>query len=33
MNDFVIVTDSASDTDAATLQGLGVACVNLSFRF
>lgn len=33
MNDFVIVTDSASDIDAVTLQGWGVACVNLSFRF
>ncbi len=33
MKDFIIVTDSASDIDIATLQSWGVACVNLSFRF
>ncbi len=33
MKDFVIVTDSASDMDAATLQQWGVSYVSLSFRF
>lgn len=33
MKDFVIITDSACDIDAATLQQWGVACVALSFRF
>lgn len=33
MKDYVIVTDSACDIDAATLQRWGVCCANLSFRF